>query len=64
MVCKGFMQREGVETFARAAKFQSITCLIAIAAYCGLKLEQMHVVTALLNLDFEEEFCIQATQRS
>jgi len=46
LVCKGFMQRKGidsVEALAPVAKFQSITCLIAIAAYYGLKLEQMDV---------------------
>jgi len=63
LVCKGFMQREGidfVETFAPVAKFQSIRCLIAIAAYYGLKLEQMDVVTAFLDPDLEEEMYIQA----
>ena len=59
------MQREGidfVETFAPVAKFQSIRCLIAIAAYYGLKLEQMDVVTAFLNPDVEEEIYIQFPQ--
>jgi hypothetical protein len=52
------MQREGidfVETFAPVAKFQSIRCLIAIAAYHGLKLEQVDVVTTFLNPDVEQE---------
>jgi hypothetical protein len=44
-----------VEIFAPVAKFQSITCLIAIAAYCGLDLELIDVVTALLNPDAEQE---------
>jgi len=51
------MQREGidfVESFAPVAKFQSIRCLIAIAANYGLKLEQMDVVTAFLNPNVEE----------
>jgi hypothetical protein len=46
------MQREGinfVETVALVAKFESITCLIAIAAYYGLKLKQVDVVIAFLN---------------
>ena len=46
LVCKGDMQRECIdffETFASLAKCQSIRCLIAIAAYYGLKLEQMDV---------------------
>ena len=61
LVCKGFMQREGidfVEAFAPVAKFQSIRCLVAIAAYYVLKLEQMDVVTAFLNPDVEEEIYI------
>jgi hypothetical protein len=65
LVCKGFMQREGVdfvESFAPVAKFQSITCLIAIAVYYGLKLEQMHMVTAFLSPDMEEEIYIQFLQ--
>ena len=59
MVCKGFMQREGidfVEAFAPVAKFQSIRCFIAIAAYYGLMLEQMDVVTAFLNPDVISSF--------
>ena len=59
------MQRECidfVETFASLAKCQSIRCLIAIAAYYGLKLEQMDVVTAFLNPDVEEEIYIQFRQ--
>jgi len=46
------------ETFATVARFQSIRCLIAIAAYYGSKLEQMDVVTAFLNPDVEEEIYI------
>jgi hypothetical protein len=63
-VCKDFMQREGIdfEMFAPVAKFQSIRCLIAIAAYYGLKLEEMDVVTAFLNPDAEEETYIQVPQ--
>jgi len=59
------MQIEGivfVETFAPVAKFQSIRCLIAIAAYCGLKLEQMDAVTVFLNPNVEEEIYIQVPQ--
>jgi hypothetical protein len=44
------------------AKFQSIRCLIAIAAYYGLKLEQMDVLTAFLNPDVEEEIYTQFPQ--
>jgi len=38
-----------------SAKFQSTRCLIVIATYYGLKLEEMDVVTAFLNPDVEEE---------
>jgi hypothetical protein len=65
LVCKGLMQREGidfVETFAPLAKFQSTRCLIANAAYYGLKLGQMDVVTAFLIRDVEEEIYIQFPQ--
>jgi hypothetical protein len=40
LVYKGFMQREGIDfvkSFAPVPKFQSIRCLIAIAAYYGFK---------------------------
>jgi hypothetical protein len=40
-----------IETFASVPKFQSITCLIAVAAYYGLEFEQMDVMTALSNRD-------------
>jgi hypothetical protein len=36
--------------------------LIALAAYYGLKLEQMDVVTAFLNSDVEEEMYMQSPQ--
>jgi hypothetical protein len=36
--------------------------LNATVAYYGLKLEQMDVVTAFLNLDFEKEIYIQFPQ--
>jgi len=52
------MQRERVdfvETCAPLANFQSITCLIAIAVYYGLKEEQMDEVTEFLSPDVEEE---------
>jgi hypothetical protein len=65
LVCKGFIQRQGidfVETLAPLAKFQSIRCLIAIVAYYGLKLEQMDVVTTVLNPDVEEEIYTQFPQ--
>ena len=51
-----------VETFAPVAKFQSTRCLIAIAAYYGLKLEQMDAVTVFLNPNVEEEIYIQVPQ--
>ena len=59
------MQREGidfVETCAPLAKFESITCLIVIAAYYGLKVEQEDVATAFLNPDVEEEIYIQVSK--
>ena len=62
---KAFIQREGnnfVETFAPVAKFQFIRCLMEIAAYYGVKLEQMDVVTAFLNRDVEEDIYIQVCQ--
>jgi hypothetical protein len=65
LVCQGFIQREGidfVETFAPVAKFHSIRCLIALAAYYDLKLVQMDVVTAFLNPDVEEEMYMQSPQ--
>ena len=52
LLCKGFMQREGVdysETFAPVAKFASITLLIAIAAFYKFRLVQMAVITAFFN---------------
>ena len=65
LVCKGFMQREGIdflETFAPLRKLQTIRNFIAISAYQGLKLEQMHVVTAFLEPDVEEEIYIEFPQ--
>jgi len=65
LVWKGFMEKEGidcVETFAPVAKFESITCLIAIATYYSVKLEQMDVVTVFFNPSVREEIYIQFPQ--
>jgi len=62
---KNCIQRYGldfVKTFVPVAKFQSITRLIAISAYYGLKLEPMIVVTALLNPDVQKEIYTQFPQ--
>jgi len=59
LVCKNL---DFVKTFATLARFQSIRCLLVIAAYYGLKREQMDVVTTFLNPHVEEEIFIQGPQ--
>lgn len=58
LVVKGFQQREGIdfqEVFAPVAKAPTLRVLLAAAAVCGWKAEQMDVKTAFLYGVVEEE---------
>ncbi|CAI7818238.1 unnamed protein product [Closterium sp. NIES-53] len=58
LVIKGFQQREGIdfqEVFAPIAKALTLWLLLAAAAVCGWKVEQMDVKTAFLYGVVDEE---------
>ncbi|CAI7860669.1 unnamed protein product [Closterium sp. NIES-54] len=58
LVIKGFQQREGIdfqEVFAPVAKAPTLRLLLAAAAVCGWKVEQMDVKTAFLYSVVDEE---------
>ncbi|CAI7932646.1 unnamed protein product [Closterium sp. NIES-54] len=58
LVIKGFQQREGIdfqEVFAPVAKAPTLRLLLAAAAICGWKVEQMDVKTAFLYGVVDEE---------
>ncbi|CAI7846412.1 unnamed protein product [Closterium sp. NIES-54] len=58
LVIKGFKQREGIEfqeVFAPVAKAPTLRVLLAAAAVCGWKVEQMDVKTAFLYGVVDEE---------
>ncbi|CAI7825298.1 unnamed protein product [Closterium sp. NIES-54] len=58
LVIKGFQQREGIdfqEVFAPVAKTPTLRLLLAAAAVCGWKVEQMDVKTAFLYGVVDEE---------
>ncbi|CAI7815391.1 unnamed protein product [Closterium sp. NIES-53] len=58
LVIKGFQQREGIdfqEVFAPDAKAPTLLLLLAAAAVCGWKVEQMDVKTAFLYGVVDEE---------
>ncbi|CAI7839480.1 unnamed protein product [Closterium sp. NIES-53] len=58
LVIKGFQQREGIdfqEVFAPVAKAPTLQLLLAAAAVCGWKVEQMDVKTAFLYGMVDEE---------
>ncbi|CAI7910723.1 unnamed protein product, partial [Closterium sp. NIES-54] len=58
LVIKGFQQREGIdfqEVFAPVAKAPTLRLLLAVAAVCGWKVEQMDVKTAFLYGVVDEE---------
>ncbi|CAI7922465.1 unnamed protein product, partial [Closterium sp. NIES-54] len=59
LVIKGFQQREGIdfqEVFAPVAKAPTLRLLLAAAAVCGWKVEQMDVKTAFLYGVVDEDF--------
>ncbi|CAI7823367.1 unnamed protein product [Closterium sp. NIES-53] len=58
LVIKGFQEREGIdfqEVFAPVAKAPTLRLLLAAAAICGWKVEQMDVKTAFLYGVVDEE---------
>ncbi|CAI7765153.1 unnamed protein product [Closterium sp. NIES-53] len=58
LVIKGFQQRDGIdfqEVFAPVAKARTLRLLLAAAAVCGWKVEQMDVKTAFLYGVVDEE---------
>eukprot|EP00253_Pinus_taeda_P036695 PITA_36695 len=58
LVARGFSQKEGIdyeETFAPTAKMSTIQLLLALAAQFKWKVHQMHVKSAFLNGDLQEE---------
>jgi hypothetical protein len=58
LVARGFTQIFGIdynETFAPVVKFTSLRVMFAVAAYYGLTIYQMDVVTAFLNAELDEE---------
>ena len=58
LVAQGFTQKFGVdydETFCPVVRFESVRTVIALAVQNGLKLHQMDVATAFLNVELKEE---------
>jgi hypothetical protein len=57
LVAKGFSQVEGLdfgETFAHVARLEAICILLAYASYYDIKLYQMDVKSACLNVFINE----------
>jgi hypothetical protein len=62
LVGKGYSQVEGLdfgETYAPVARLESISILLAYAAYHGFKLYQMDVKSAFLNGPIKEEVYVE-----
>ena len=62
-VAGGHKQEEGVnywDTFATAAKINSIQIVLAIAVQLDLEIDQIDVVAAYLNSDLEDEVYMEA----
>ena len=58
LVCKGYVQEEGLdygETFAPIARMEGVITLLAYVAYKGFKVFQMDVKSTFLNGILEEE---------
>jgi len=62
LVAKGFAQKHGIdyeETFSPVVRFALIRTLLVFAVQNNMIVHQMDVVTALLNVDLEEEIYMQ-----
>ena len=58
LVACGYTQRQGLdyeETFSPVVRFESVRCVLALAAHFKMKLHQMDVKTAFLNGELTEE---------
>ena len=58
LVARGFTQREGVdyfETFSPVVRYESVRCILAIAAARDMEMTQFDVKTAFLNGDLKED---------
>jgi len=61
LVAKGYEQKYGIdyfETFAPVVSYTSLRLLLAIAAKCNFRMDQMDAVTAFLNGELDEEIYI------
>ena len=57
LVAQGFLQKHGVdydETFCAVVRFESVRTVIALAAKHDLKLHQLDITTAFLNVELNE----------
>ena len=62
LVCKGYLQQEGIdykETYAPVAIMQAVKMFLAYAANNGFKVYEMDVKSAFLNGELEEEVNIE-----
>eukprot|EP00253_Pinus_taeda_P026342 PITA_26342 len=62
LVCKGYVQQEGInfeETFAPVARLEAIRILLALSSFQKFKVFQMDIKFAFLNGDLNEEVYIE-----
>jgi len=62
LVCKGYVQQEGIdfeETFAPVARLKAIRMFLALSSFQKFKVFQMDVKSTFLNGDLEEEVYIE-----
>eukprot|EP00253_Pinus_taeda_P025139 PITA_25139 len=62
LVCKGYVQQEGIDfekTFALVARLQAIRMFLALSSFQKFKVFQMDVKSAFLNGDLDEEVYIE-----
>ena len=67
LVCKGYLQQEGIyyeETYARVARMELLRMFLAYIEYKKLKVYQMDVISTFLNGNLKKRYTLSSLKLS